>query len=274
MQFYPDDWLADTGLRICSRAAKGLWMDCLCLMFNSPERGTLRKQNGSKISSKDLANMGGGTEPETDVLLAELEENGVLSKSPDGVVYNRRMVRDEHLRQVRAAAGRVGGLRGGRPANPKQKKKAKKPPPSPSPSPSPSPGTTDNGKSAGADAPSSAAAVEFLTLWNALHGQHSVIAKCRDVKGQRGRLLADRMADQNWRADWKSAIEHIPKCPFLLGQNERGWKANVDWFLKPGSVRAILEGKYDGQRAGANRGNPGSRTFAAASEQPGKFAGR
>lgn len=102
---------------------------------------------------------------------------------------------------------------------------------------------------ASADAASSSAAVEFLTAWNALHGQAPMIAKCRDVKGARGRLLAVRLREPEWRKDWAEALRRIADCPFLVGKNERGWTANVDWFLKPGSVRAILEGKYDNNGA-------------------------
>lgn len=116
------------------------------------------------------------------------------------------------------------------------------------------PTTTDKrdaGESAdaSADAPSSCAMVEFLTAWNALHGKAPTIAKCRDVKGARGRLLTMRLREPDWRRDWAEALRRIADCPFLVGKNDRGWTANVDWFLKPGSVRAILEGKYDNNRA-------------------------
>jgi hypothetical protein len=29
-----------------------------------------------------------------------------------------------------------------------------------------------------------------------------------------------------------------------MGVNDRGWKADIDWFLKPESVMKIIEGKY------------------------------
>lgn len=137
-QFYPGDWMADAGLRLSCLAARGLWADMLCLMFDSPERGVLRKQNSSKIASNDLAKMAGASEAEVDALLAELKTNGVYSMAPDGAIYCRRMVKDEHIRQVRAEAGG----RGGRASKPKANTQAEKTPPSPSPSPSPSPTAT------------------------------------------------------------------------------------------------------------------------------------
>ena len=33
--------------------------------------------------------------------------------------------------------------------------------------------------------------------------------------------------------------------PFCLGAGSRGWKADIDWFLRPDTVTRIMEGKYD-----------------------------
>jgi len=53
---------------------------------------------------------------------------------------------------------------------------------------------------------------------------------------------------------------------FCCGQGDRGWRAGFDWFLRPASVRALLEGAYAervaplvGERAAAK-----ARGFAAA----------
>ena len=48
-----------------------------------------------------LARMVGCSEQEVNALLTELEEVGVFSRTADGVIYSRRMVNDEKLRQVR-----------------------------------------------------------------------------------------------------------------------------------------------------------------------------
>ena len=41
-QFYPADWRNNAKLRRCSEAARGAWMDVLCLMHDSDEYGVLR----------------------------------------------------------------------------------------------------------------------------------------------------------------------------------------------------------------------------------------
>ena len=44
---------------------------------------------------------------------------------------------------------------------------------------------------------------------------------------------------------YREAIQKIPDCSFLCGDNERGWKANLGWFLKPDSVSKLIEEEYD-----------------------------
>lgn len=48
-----------------------------------------------------------------------------------------------------------------------------------------------------------------------------------------------------WSEHWLLALERLPQCRFLWGESDRGWKADLEWFLKPDSVQKILEGKYD-----------------------------
>ena len=40
------------------------------------------------------------------------------------------------------------------------------------------------------------------------------------------------------------AIKSINECPFLIGQNERGWVITFDWFIKPSNFAKVLEGNY------------------------------
>lgn len=107
-QFYPSDWRKDSGLRLCSLAARGLWVEIMCIAHECDEYGKL-KQNGRAFSHKTLAKLVGLSPQTTLKLLKELEENGVFSRDEDGAIYSRRMVKDEALRQIRAEAGSKGG---------------------------------------------------------------------------------------------------------------------------------------------------------------------
>lgn len=111
MKFYTTDWRAAADLGACSYAAKGLWIDALCLMHLSPRRGYLLATNGTAIDVRELARLTFGKEAEVAILLAELEQAGVFSRDA-GVVVCRRMVREEAVR----IEAQVNGKRGGNPA--------------------------------------------------------------------------------------------------------------------------------------------------------------
>jgi hypothetical protein len=106
--FFPGDWRSDEGLRLCSLAARGLWVDMLCVMHAATPRGHL-KVNGRIPSTEELAGMLGRPAEEVEFALLELDRWGVYSRGSDGEVTSRRMVRDTKLSTARAKAGRKGG---------------------------------------------------------------------------------------------------------------------------------------------------------------------
>jgi len=108
-QFYPDDWLSEAGLSLCSLAAQGLWIKMLCFMWKSIPRGYLMV-NGKQMNSKDLAKLCGEEEKYINELLLELENNQIFSKDENGIIYSRRMQREEKIRKIRVISGRQGGF--------------------------------------------------------------------------------------------------------------------------------------------------------------------
>jgi hypothetical protein len=125
--------------------------------------------------------------------------------------------------------------------------------PSPSPSPSPIEEASPNGEeSATPTTGPSSVAQEFVDAWNA----HPCFPACRKLTEARKRHLRARLADSSWVSSWREALARAAASPFCRGENDRGWRADVDWFLKPDTVTKILEGKYD-DRAGQNGHTPG-----------------
>lgn len=108
LKFYPTDWRADPALRMCSLAARGLWMEMLCIMHEAEPYGSLRV-NGRPVTEKQLSALAGG---EVGDLLCELEDAGVFSRDDDGTVYSRRMQRDAE----KAARDKANGKGGGNPS--------------------------------------------------------------------------------------------------------------------------------------------------------------
>lgn len=39
-------------------------------------------------------------------------------------------------------------------------------------------------------------------------------------------------------------IDEVAKSDFLLGKNNRGWRASFDWCLKPSNFAKVLDGNY------------------------------
>ena len=108
-QFYPGDWMKDPGLRSVSLEARGLWIDMLCLLFESGRRGYLQHATGKPVSDEQLARMTGSSSEQVSRLLRELEDSGVFSRTEHGTIYSRRMIRDERKRTACSDAGKRGG---------------------------------------------------------------------------------------------------------------------------------------------------------------------
>lgn len=80
----------------------------------------------------------------------------------------------------------------------------------------------------------------FMDYWN-LNVPFSTI---RTMSEDRKKSFRVRMADPFFRENYREGIAMIPNLPFCCGENDRGWRANVDWFLKPKALAGIMEGRY------------------------------
>lgn len=108
MQFSPDRWLKEPRLKWCDRRARSLWQDMLCLMHDANPRGHLIVDGVVQDAAK-LAALLGDKPEDVAAWLAELEANGVFSRTPEGIIYSRGMVRDTAKMAEDRAAGRKGG---------------------------------------------------------------------------------------------------------------------------------------------------------------------
>lgn len=123
-QFYPADWRKDVELQSCSMAAQGLWINVMCVAHECEPYGHLTV-NGRGMNVAQLGRQVGLSPKEAKTLLDELFDAGVARRTADGVIYSKRMVEDEDLRNRRAEGGKAGsehgvkgaehGKKGGRP---------------------------------------------------------------------------------------------------------------------------------------------------------------
>jgi hypothetical protein len=167
-QFYPADWRKDMALQSCSVSARGLWVDMLCIAHECEPYGHLTV-NGKAMTPAQIGRHTGLTERECSKLLDELADSGVSSVTAEGVIFSRRMVRDEEVRNKRAEGGKAGsehgekgavhGVKGGRP---KKVRGVSEPPIEPPPSSSSSSSSSEENPLT----PKGADPEGFAEFWN------------------------------------------------------------------------------------------------------------
>jgi hypothetical protein len=95
-RFFWSDWESDESLKMCSLAAQGLWMRMLCIMAKSDPPGHLMI-GGKPLDVEDMRMILGPRKTIGFNLVSiwkELEKHSVFSRNLDGIIINRRMIRD------------------------------------------------------------------------------------------------------------------------------------------------------------------------------------
>ncbi len=108
MQFYPSNWRGDAGVRDLSPGARGFWIECMCLMHEAEPYGHLLR-NGKPLTDRRLADQVTMTVSQVRRYRKELLDADVASVTAEGVLYSRRMVRDEEKRRRNRDNGKLGG---------------------------------------------------------------------------------------------------------------------------------------------------------------------
>lgn len=120
-QFYPADWRKNANLGRCSFAARGAWLDVLCVLHDSDEYGVVKwplKELASsakvpmalvrELAAKDVLK-GSDKEPIDAYVYVPRSgrKNGppviLLAQQAGPIWYSSRMVKDEYLRSIRGA---------------------------------------------------------------------------------------------------------------------------------------------------------------------------
>lgn len=83
---------------------------------------------------------------------------------------------------------------------------------------------------------------EVFDAWNSLGSPFPKIVKATEKRMTSCRL---RLEDSWWREHWREALPRIKNSTFCRGENDRGWVADIEFFLRPDSVAKTIEGKYD-----------------------------
>lgn len=83
---------------------------------------------------------------------------------------------------------------------------------------------------------------KLAQLWN----QHMVPAfsKVQSCSTKRTKAANDRWRDHPSEEFWVEVFKKMKVNQFLLGKNDRDWKANFSWIVQPDSADKVLEGNY------------------------------
>lgn len=261
MKWYTRDWRGKPALRMCSYAARGLWIDMLTLMAEAEHYGFLLVEGVGAPTAKQLAGLLGGTEREVAKLLKELGDANVYSVTgqdlppkiaelvpvdmPAGVILSRRMVRDK----AKADRDRTNGSGGGNPRLLGTDNRGVNPTANPQRS------EARGQRSEEPAAPFRAREDRALEAWQC----KAQVMGWRQAEfmtsTRRFRLAA--ILDQFGGLDgWDRALAKASEARFFLDDNDRpqAW-FSLDWLLDGDHVARLLEGAYAERRkpaAGAN----------------------
>ena len=108
VKWHGRDWLGDPMLRMVKPEVRGVWIDLLCAMMNSEPYGHLSAA-GKPMSDEQAARLIGLDIGTYKGILRDIEDAGISSRSAEGLLYSRRLVRDHEKFLKASADGKKGG---------------------------------------------------------------------------------------------------------------------------------------------------------------------
>ncbi len=128
---------------------------------------------------------------------------------------------------------------------------------------------TRSGELAGPDEPRTRdlpSADVLHEIWEQERGAlPAVKAVTRDRLSKCQARLRSRSSDaEQFLREFRAAVRKASETPFLLGENDRGWRVSLDWFIaNDTNYLKVLEGRYDGTQR-TNRTRAAERRSATA----------
>jgi len=110
LKFYVRDWTGDQQLRLVSLSARGLWIECICIMHTAKRYGFLETSMGVMLDDDTLARLIGASIDDLYRLKSELLNAGIPSvEDVTGIWFSRRMIKEFAKSEKCAEAGKKGG---------------------------------------------------------------------------------------------------------------------------------------------------------------------
>jgi hypothetical protein len=111
IRFYGSAWRSDVGLRLCSEATRGIWIDMISIMIEAEPHGYLMVPGkaGKAATAADVAALCNSRLKIVESAINELKDRGVCSITEDGVIYCRRLIKDKEKQEQQSQFGKGGG---------------------------------------------------------------------------------------------------------------------------------------------------------------------
>lgn len=81
---------------------------------------------------------------------------------------------------------------------------------------------------------------EIISKYNAICTNLSKVIKSTDKRGKAIKAFLKQMTIE----EFENACKIANETDFLVGKNEKGWRADFDFIIKPDNAIRIIEGKY------------------------------
>lgn len=82
------------------------------------------------------------------------------------------------------------------------------------------------------------------------------LPRAQSFTDARKRSLKNRLAECGGIEGWRLAMAKISASSFLCGQNDKSWRADIDFVLQQSSFTKLMEGKYDDRKQQSPRTKP------------------
>lgn len=277
MQFYPGDWRRDTQVQMASLATRGVWIEMLCCMWDSPDRG---KISGA---AENLARLIGCSAAEFSAALAELETLKIANVTVCNgfvTVCNRRMIKEEKARanstlRVRKHREKRGCNASVTPyISEVRSQKSENNLPDGRLSPEPGDQKSDRSSLTGGQGSRYTGSGRNCPHQEIIALYHRICPELPPVRVWNDQSAANLRS--RWKEDhdrqsldwWESFFANdVRKSPYLMGRVKE-FQANLGWIVRPANFAKILNGQYhDREGRNGTAPKPGTHSHRVATAQ-------
>lgn len=238
IDFYPKDWLFDTGR--LTPEERGIYIQIVCLIYAN--RGPIEND------ANWIAGVSGCSSRKVKAVVSSLIQKKFLTENGSKLSQKRAEYELNNKRTHLENSAKGGRKKAENESEDSENKDLAssdddEPPPTPIASPSPSPIAKEKTSSSEPE-PSSPEIQMAFSIYNEVAKRNS-IPIAQKLSEQRKKGLKARLKDAGGLEGWRIAMEKVDGNPFLTGKGERGWKADIDFFLREQAFTRLMEGKYD-----------------------------